>query len=241
MKEKILMILVPVLCVLLAGLAYFKFLGEQTITKDSIKFKEEYEEYNGKEVYGSKYQKLNLNPNNPIKYSDYEEILDVIENKTGIIYLGFPECPWCRTILPILFDVAKDNDINTIYYLNMKNERDSYVVEDGKLVYQLDENGKEIKGTEGYFKLLKALDKHLTDYTISFDGKTYETGEKRIYAPTVIFVRNGKILGLHVSTIDSQENGFDKLNKQEKEELYNIYEDYILEMNRKTCSDGSAC
>ena len=241
MKEKILMILVPVLCVLLAGLAYFKFLGEQTITKDSIKFKEEYEEYNGKEVYGSKYQKLNLNPNNPIKYSDYEEILDVMENKTGIIYLGFPECPWCRTILPILFDVAKDNNINTIYYLNMKNERDSYVVEDGKLVYQLDENGKEIKGTEGYFKLLKALDKHLTDYTISFDGKTYETGEKRIYAPTVIFVRNGKILGLHVSTIDSQENGFDKLNKQEKEELYNIYEDYILEMNRKTCSDGSAC
>lgn len=241
MKEKILMIFVPVLCVLLAILAYLKFLGNQTITKDSIKFKEEYEEYNGKEVYGSKYQKLDLNPNNPIKYSNYEEILDVIENKTGIIYLGFPECPWCRTILPVLFDVSKDNDINSIYYLNIKNERDSYVVEDGKLVYQLDEKGNEIKGTKGYFKLLKALDKHLTDYTISFDGKTYETGEKRIYAPTVIFVRNGKILGLHVSSIDSQENGFDKLNKKQKEELYNIYEEYILEMNRKTCSDGSAC
>ena len=241
MKEKILMIFVPVLCVLLAILAYLKFLGNQTITKDSIKFKEEYEEYNGKEVYGSKYQKLDLNPNNPIKYSNYEEILDVIENKTGIIYLGFPECPWCRTILPVLFDVSKDNDINSIYYLNIKNERDSYVVEDGKLTYQLDEEGNEIKGTEGYFKLLKVLDEYLTDYTISFEEKTYETGEKRIYAPTVIFVRNGTILGIHVSSVDSQKSGFDKLTKDQKEELYSIYEDYILEMNRKTCSDGSAC
>ena len=48
---------------------------------------------------------------------------------------------------------------------------------------------------------MEALDEHLTEYTISFEDKTYETGEKRIYAPTIIFVKEGKVLGLHDSTV----------------------------------------
>lgn len=240
MKQKILMILVPILGAILAILSYFKFINTN-ISNDSIKFKNEYEEFNEVEVYGNKYQSLNLSENNPIKYSNYDEILDIIENKDGIVYLGFPECPWCRTIIPVLFEAAKENDIKTIYYLNIKEERDSYVIEDGKLVYELNENGNEKKGTEGYFKLMRALDKHLTDYTISFEGKTYETEEKRIYAPTVIFVKNGKILGIHVSSVDSQISGFDELTAEQEEELYSIYEDYILKIKQTTCSNNTSC
>ena len=44
-------------------------------------------------------------------------------------------------------------------------------------------------------------------------------------------------------------NGFEKYNfygitgdfKDTKDELYGIYEDYILEMNSSTCSNGEAC
>lgn len=240
MKQKILMILIPFFGFVLILLSCFKFKNDALFT-DSVQFKNEYEKFNGVEVYGNKYQKLDLSANNPIKYSNYDEILDIIENKTGIIYLGFPECPWCRTIIPVLFDVVKDNKINKIYYLNIKDERDSYVVEDGKLVYEMDENGNEKKGTEGYFKLLEALDEHLTDYTIFYEDKEYETGEKRIYAPTVIFVKNGKIIGIHVSSIDSQTNGFNKLSLKEEEELYSIYEEYILNMKQTSCTKGSSC
>ena len=242
-KENILLICLPVFCLLAAILGYLKIINNSnTINEEAIKFKEEYEKYNDKDASSDKkYSSLNLSENNPIKYSTYDNIIDVIKNQTGIIYLGFPECPWCRSVVPVLFDVAKDNDIDTIYYLNIKDDRTSYIVEDDKLVYELDENGKEKKGTDDYHKLLKVLDKHLTEYTVSYDGKVYETGEKRIYAPTVIFVKDGKVLGLHVSTVDSHLSGFDKMNKEQKEELYSIYEDYIIEIKSATCNIGTSC
>lgn len=242
-KENILLIGLPVLCLIAAILGYFKIVNTPVkVNEDAIQFKEEYEKYNDKVVYADKkYSKLELSENNPIKYSTYDEIIDVIDNQTGIIYLGFPECPWCRSVIPVLFDVAKDNEIDTIYYLNIKNDRTSYIVENNKLAYELDENGNEKKGTKGYHKLLKILDKYLTEYIISFEGKPYETGEKRIYAPTVIFIRDGKILGLHVSTVSSHLSGYDKMTDEQIEELYSIYEEYILEIKSATCNIGTSC
>lgn len=240
-KEKILLIGLPILCLIAVIIGYLKVTNNNA-NEDAIKFKEEYENLNGTIAYSDiKYSNLEISDNNPMKYSTYDEILDVIENKSGIIYLGFPECPWCRSILPVLLEVANDNDINTIYYLNIRNDRDSFVVEDGELVYEKDEEGNDKKGTEGYFKLLDALDEHLTDYVISYEDEEYDTGEKRIYAPTVIFVRDGNVLGLHVSTVSSHKSGFDKMTDEQKEELYGIYEDYILEMENSTCSSDSAC
>lgn len=238
-KEKIFFVVVPVLCAIAAIIAYLKVIN---VNNDAIKFKEEYEKYNGVKVSDKlSYSNLDIDEDNPIKYSNYDEIIDIIENKTGIIYLGFPECPWCRSVLPVLFDVLDENDIETVYYLNILNERDAYVVEDGKLVYQTDDAGNEKKGTKGYFKLLEALDEHLTDYIVSFEGKEYDTNEKRIYAPTVIFVKEGKVLGLHVSTVESHKSGFDKMTEEQIEELYGIYEDYILDMKKTTCSTDSVC
>ena len=240
-NEKLLFIALPILCVIMFAISIFTSTNKTT-NEDALKFKEEYEEFNGTVVYGDvKYSDLKIDENNPIKYSSYEEIIDVIKNGSGIIYLGFPQCPWCRSALPVLFDVAKDNEISTIYYLNIKADRDAYVVEDGELVYQLDDEGNEIKGVEGYFDLMDALDENLTEYVVSYEGKEYKTGEKRIYAPTVIFVRDGNVLGLHVSTVESQKSGFDKMTDEQVDELYGIYEEYILEMKNATCSKDDAC
>lgn len=233
--EKILMIIVPILLTITAILGYFKTINITEKT-DAIKFKKEYESLNGE-----KYSKLNISTNNPIKYANYDKLLEIIDNETGIIYLGFPECPWCRSALPVLLEVAKDTNVEVIYYMNIKNARDSYVIQDEKLVYATDESGKEIKGEKGYFKLLKVLDKHLTDYTILFNEKEFKVGEKRLYAPSVIFVRDGEVLGIHVATVESHTNPNKKLTKKQHEELYSIYEDYIMELNAGTCSIGTSC
>lgn len=230
---KYMYIVVPILLTILSVLSYIKFIN--TDTTDAIKFKLEYEELN------KEYKKVNINSNNPIIYADYDKLYEVIEKGTGIIYLGFPECPWCRSVVPVLIDASLKNNVKEIYYMNILNERDSYVVEDDKLVYAKDEDGKEKKGTKGYFRLLELLDEHLTDYIISFKDETYEVGEKRIYAPTVIFVKNGKILGLHVSTVESHKNPSDNLTKKQYNELYSIYEDYIIKIKGLTCNTGSSC
>lgn len=239
-KKNMVMALTSVLCALVAIFSYLKLIDVNKEIKksesNSIKFKEEYEALND-----AGNVEISINEDNPIEYADYDKILEVIENGTGIIYLGFPECPWCRNALPVLFDAAKDNDVEVIYYMNILKERDSYVVEDGELVYATDDEGNEKKGTKGYFKLLDALDKHLSDYTILFEDEEYEVGEKRIYAPTFIFVRDGEVLGIHVSTVDSHEDPRKELTKKQYDELYSIFEDYIIETQSGTCSIGTSC
>lgn len=233
-KETIIIMVLPILCAIAAALAYIKLINTNV---DSAKFIKEYEELNEKEGY----IKLDIDEDIPIKYADYDKLLEVIENGTGIIYLGFPECPWCRNALPVLFDAAKDNDVNLIYYMNILNERDAYTVEDDEVVFAKDQDGNDKNGTEGYFELLKALDKHLDDYVIEHEGKEYEVGEKRIYAPSVIFVRDGKVLGIHVSTVESQKDPRKKLTEEQYDELYAIYENYILETKGGSCSIGTSC
>jgi len=238
-KKTLLMILMPIIFATLICIATINIAH---VESDSIKFKIEYESLNGKDTsYGTTYKKLTISEINPIKYSSYDEILDILKNKTGIIYFGFPECPWCRNAVPVLIDVAKDNNVENIYYLNIKNERDSYVVENNELLYATDEKGNEIKGSKGYFKILNALDEYLNDYTIVYEDKTYEVGEKRLYAPTFVFVKEGEVIGLHVSTVESHTDSNKDLTKKQYNELYGIFEDYILEMNSKTCSLDSAC
>ena len=144
-------------------------------------------------------------------------------------------------MVPVLLDVLKDNNIDTLYYLNIENERDSYEIQDGKLVYSKDDKGNDIKGTKGYFELLDLLEPYLSDYIITLDDQTLNVNEKRIYEPTVIFVKEGNIIGVHTSTIISQITGYEKLTDDEYEELYGIYEDYILDMNSETCNTDDAC
>ncbi len=238
-KGKILLIVLPIILLILALLSYFKL---SSLNTDAMKFKREYEKYNNKKTdSGEEYLNLNIESNNPMKYKSADDLIDIISNKTGIIYLGFPECPWCRNAISVLLDVAEENDIKDIYYFNIKNERDSYTLEDSKLVYEKDENGNEIKGTKDYSKLLKALDSVLFDYVLEVDGKKYETGVKRIYAPSVIFIKDGKIIGIQVSTVESQTDPYKKLTKDQYNELYDIYTDYVVKMKSSTCSIDKSC
>lgn len=229
-----------ILKIFLVTISLFIFASCTNKQTDALKFKEEYESLNG--VVGKSGQKnkdVSISKDNPMKYATYDEVIDIIEDGTGIIYLGFPDCPWCRSALPVLLEAASDYNIDTIYYIDMKNERDAYEVKNGKLVYQKDEDGNEIKGTKGYFKLLKAIDAHLDDYVVTDeDGKEYDTGEKRIYVPLIIFVNDGQIIGTHTSTVKSQESGYDELTDEEYDELNGIYADYIKELVDNYCDEA---
>ena len=226
------------ICVIVSLVLLFTACGNKE--SDAIRFKKEYESLNSKKsASGHKIKNIKISKKNPIKYSNYDEVIDVIKNKTGVIYLGYPECPWCRTALPVLLEAANDYKIDTIYYINIKDDRDYYEVKNGKVVYQKDESGKEKKGSDGYFKLVKVLDKELKDYIIKDeDGKEYNVGEKRIYVPFIVFVHEGKIIGTHTSTVDTQENGYDDLTDDEYDELNGIYADYIKKLVNNYCDEA---
>ena len=124
----------------------------------------------------------------------------------------------------------------------MTDKRDMIEVVDGNLAYAKDEYDNELTGTKDYFKLLEVLDEYLEEYVVyDKDGKEYDTKEKRIYVPLIIFVKEGKIIGNHLSTVESHKSGYDKMTEEEIEELYDIYDDFAKKLNSNTCSINSGC
>lgn len=209
---------------------------------DALKFKEEYESLNDKEVDGvskKKYRKVEINKDNPMQYKSAKELVKMIEKKkTFIVYFGFDSCPWCRSVLPSLLEVAHDLEVSTIYYVDVKEIRD---------VLKLDENNnvlEEKKGTDDYYKLLELLDRVLEKYTLKKeDGEEKDTKEKRIYAPSVISIVDGKAKKLETGISEKQTDGYMKLTDEMKKETYDKFKcsiKCVLESSN-TCSSKNSC
>lgn len=211
--KKIIIIILSILVLGIISFSVYYFVFKET--PDNIKFKEEYESLNGEVSHGKKNVDMKIDENNLMKYSNFDEIMDVLNDGTGIIYFGFPECPWCRNAVPVLIDAAKKNEIGQIYYFNASEIRDVKELKDGKIV-----TTKE--GTKEYYKLLEKLNDVLGPY----DGLDDEN-IKRLYFPTMVFVMGGKVVATHIGTVDSQKDPYKKLTENEEKELLKIYEEAI--------------
>lgn len=203
---------------------------KSNITEDEKKFKEEYEAINGEQKGDKKVMSLEIEEDNHMKYIDSGEVLSVLENKTGVIYFGFPLCPWCRNVVPILIEAAKDAGLDTVYYANLLEERDQKKLDDsGEIV-------TEKKGSANYHKIVEKLKDHLGVYEGLEDDAI-----KRLYFPTVVFVKNGKVEDIHIGTLDSQKDPYQKLSKKEQEKLKNIYGKGMKSIQSLTCDTDKTC
>ena len=163
---------------------------------DSQKFAEEYTEVPEYNVF---------------VYKGAEEIIKILEHGTGIVYLGFPECPWCQAYVPILSEVADIEGIDKIYYFNILNER------------------KE--NTQNYQKMVSIL----SDY-LQYDDE----GNKRIYVPAIIAVIDGQIIGFDdESSYDTlgYDDPKDYWTEDRKENLKKRLTEMISEVADNKCSD----
>lgn len=136
---------------------------EDKYSADAIKFSKEYSTVDNDNVF---------------VYKTSEEIVKILEKGTGIVYLGFPECPWCQSYVKILNEVAKENGLDKIFYLNILEDRKN--------------------NTEDYKKIVSLLKEYL-----DFDDQ----GNERVFVPDVTAVLDGKIVGHdnETATINSSE------------------------------------
>ena len=148
MNKKIRYIVFGVLLILLLLISlYFIFIKKEN---DNIKFSKEYNSVTKENIF---------------VYKTKEEILNILEHGTGIVYFGYPECPWCMAYVPLLNEIAMNEGIEKIYYYNIKEDRKN--------------------NTEFYQKVVNILNDYL-DYD--------QEGKKRIFVPNVTFVKNGEII-----------------------------------------------
>lgn len=223
MKKNV--IILSIIVVIALVIAILFFLLNNKGMSDGERFKQEYEELNDSHL------EVKIDSDNMIKYIGLEEAIDIIKNDTGVIYFGYPSCPWCRNAVPVLLDAASSTSLDTIYYVNAYNIRD---------VKELDDDGNIVTINEGdrlYDDLLKVLDDILDPYTLTLDnGEVIDLGEKRLYVPMVLFVKDGEVVSYHLSTVDSQEDPSISLNDSQRDELYNIYLDGINNVVGGVCN-----
>lgn len=208
---------------------------------DAEKFKEEYETLNGttREKDGKTIRTIEISTDNPMVYADENEIIEMMEDeKSFVVYFGFSDCPWCRSAIPTLIEVAKDLGLDKIYYVDVKKIRDTMAIdEEGNVI-------TETKGTDGYYGLLKKFDNVLDDYTLKDeDNNEVETGEKRIYAPNIVAVVEGNPVELTDGISEKQTDGYMELTNEMQEESYNKIKCTIqcVADENKTCSAKSSC
>ena len=195
---------------LLALLLLFCCLAEAEET-DAMRFKAEHEILNNQSnLDGSAtYRELDIAADNPIVYADEAALKAFFAEGTGILYLGFPECPWCRTLVPVLLEAAKEARYDgPVLYYNALQDRDQLERnEDGELLVHEE-------GTELYRYLVDALYDHLGPYKGLEDEAI-----KRIYFPTTVFVSDGEVRSAHLVTVETQTDGYTPLDEAQHAEL----------------------
>lgn len=158
--------------------------------QDNIRFSKEY---------------TNVSENNVFVYRDIKDIIKIMEHGTGVVYLGFPECPWCQAYVKYLDEVSKEVGIEKIYYYNILEDRKN--------------------NTNDYQKIVELLEGNL-----QFD----QDGNPRIYVPNVSFHINGKLIGNDYETSLDTHNLSDPKEywtTDEVSELKEVLKEYMQQVD----------
>lgn len=194
-------------------------------TKDSKKFKQEYEELNGDDGK----LKLSLDEKNQIKYSSLNEINKKIKDSDSfVLFFGSPYYNETRTTISTFLDVSKDYNVTEIYYVDIipegKEENDirtTYGLNENNEVYKVKEGSQEYNEFISYAKdILPSPNEEF------IKGTDYE-GEKTILNVAYIYVENG----VPVSYTDGRPVEIQDYNLLTEERLIEIFKEFY---NKKT-------
>lgn len=145
---------------------------------------------------------------NVFKYATINQAIELLKSEKAIIFFGFKECTWCQKYAPILNEYAKENKVDTIYYVDIKEDR--------------------ANNTPEYKELLNILDKYLSKD---------DNGNKRIYVPDVYFVSDGKIVG-HNNDTSMEQGADTKEYYELKGETLKKKISELFKKIEKTCDDS---
>ena len=222
-SNKVLYIIIGICVLLVIGLCIFLVINhKEEVLSDAEKFKQEFEQYNGLtyEDTNDKLIDVEIPNNNPFVYKTGKEIVEIMQSEDAYILFGYASCPLTRAAIEVLIETAKEENIDKIYYVDIKNMRDEYVPGEGIIPEQTKE------GTEAYYEILNIFGSKLDKYYVASDDNFYlfDTGVTRLLSPTLVAVSKGKVISMHAEITDDYEEN-SELTEEEKEELSKDYKD----------------
>lgn len=190
--------LLMVLAVVSSIIIYDKFGNTEKviITEDENKFKTSYEQLN----MDKKYINVRINDDNGVEYINIDKFEELLKSESAIIFIGTSESNASRNVIESLFKALNTSKISKLYYYDIASNFEVKEINDKKIDILID-NTSELK------KLLTLLNRD----------------KDNIYMPTVVFVKNKNIVGMHLGVLENIKDNNKALSKDQKQELTNIY------------------
>ena len=106
-----------------------------------------------------------IDTDNPFVYVNSNRVLNILNNETGIILVGFSSNAWMQEYVRELYPILKENNITKVYYYDVIEDR--------------------TKKTKNFRQIEDLLSKYL---------KITDMGSEYLFTPALIFVKDGKII-----------------------------------------------
>lgn len=126
------------------------------------------------------------------------------EGKTGVLYFGFEDCPWCQEAVPILKEVASEFGKEVIYIQTRDTDRN---------ILYTDEQKQEI---------MPYIDQYMSDN---------DEGQRTLFVPCVVVVKDGQAIAGHVGTVDGHDAHERQMSRQEQAQLKKVYEEMFEKLS----------
>ena len=218
MKKNIIIIISTIVIIILMGTVLLFLRNDKpitTLTDDEIKFKNEFEKFNLVQVNNEELITLNIDDDNNVIYANDNNIIDLLTKDTNIIYFGYAESNECRKALQVLLKTLKEEDIDKLYYYNIK-----------ELIDSLDNE----KSKELYNKIIEVIGE---DVLANFEEED-KLDLKKIIMPTIVFIKDGKYIGLYSNNNEIDNDDLDEYIKQN-------YIKHINMLNPNVCTTDEGC
>lgn len=133
-----------------------------------------------------------------VTYIDGNKAVELLNSKdNAIIVFGFKVCPWCQACIQYVDEIAKEKGYKEVYYLDIKDMRDNEESADRDIYLNIYNKIKEKIGNP-----------------------------EKIYAPTVIVLKEGIITGYNEGTVVSHERVDGVLPVMTEEQVNELKEIY---------------
>lgn len=141
----------------------------------------------------------------------FDEAIGLFENGgSGLLYFGFPDCPWCQEVVPILAKQAKEAGVEVLYIRTRDDDKERIYTDAQK----------------------EAITPYLSAYM-----SDNEQGELTLYVPLIVSVSEGKAVKGHVGTVDGHDAHAGEMSEEQKaqaqEEILEVVESVSGASNSK--------
>ena len=148
-----------------------------------------------------------VDENNIYKYISIDEAITILSNGTGIVFFCTPESEWCQKYAFYLNDTLKDEEVDEINYLNIKDYRELSSIK--------------------YERLVELLDNYIYKDDLN---------NKKIFMPDLTFVKEGHIIAHdnETSLVQSDVDVNDYWNDSKVNEFRTKLKNNLKEMKEAT-------